>query len=167
MKASQVQARYEVKDASIINASSADVWNVLKEFGTVSEWAPGVTNSYYLSSQTEGVGTGRHCDIKGLGSIQEIITDWQEDAGFSYSVTPLGPLDKSTSSWRLIRISDDQTRLEITLSYNLRFGLFGKILHKLVMRNKLEQSLKTTIEATKEQVESGAGTPELNLAAAA
>jgi hypothetical protein len=152
MKAPQLPGKYEVKSEVVINASTAAVWNVLKEFGSVSDWAPSVGKSYYLDSQTSGVGTGRHCDIDGLGSIDEVVTDWQEGVGFTYSVTPLGPLDKSNSSWRLSRISDRETKLEVTFNYDLRFGLLGKILHKLVMRRKLEQSLPETLAAFEQRL---------------
>ncbi len=149
MKAPKLTGKYEVQGEIIIDASTAEVWDVLKEFGSVSDWAPAVSKSYYLDSQTSGVGTGRHCDIDGIGSIDEVVTDWQEGVGFSYSVTPLGPLDASNSSWRITRIGDRKTKLHVILSYDLRFGILGKILHKLVMRRKLEKSLPDTLAAFK------------------
>lgn len=164
MKAPQLPGKYEVKSEITLNASTAEVWDVLKDFGNVSDWAPAVSKSHYLGSQTSGVGTGRHCDIDGLGSIKEYITDWQEGVGFSYSVTPLGPLDKSNSSWWLSRISDQETRLQVTLSYDLRFGLFGKILHKLIMRKKLVESLPATLAAIKQHIETGTSTDSLSAA---
>ena len=167
MKAAQPTGKYEVRSEVVIDASSDAVWNVLKEFGSVSDWAPSVSKSYYLDSQTSGIGTGRHCDIDGIGSIDEVITEWQEGVGFSYSVTPLGPLAKSSSSWQLTRISDSQTKLQVVFSYNLRFGLVGKILHKLVMRRKLEQSLPDTLAAFKTRLTAVASTPSSPVAAAA
>ena len=153
MNAPQLPGQYEVRTDITINTPIDTVWDALKDFGNVSEWAPSVTKSHYLNSKRNSVGTARHCDIKGFGSIQEYITDWQEGEGFSYSVTPLGPLDASNSSWWLTRIDDRRTKLEVVLSYDIRFGLFGKILHKLVMRKKLEQSLPETLSATKAHVE--------------
>ena len=153
MNAPQLHGKYAVKTAVIINTPTATVWDVLKDFGNVSDWAPTVTKSYYLNAKSSGVGTGRHCDIKGFGSIQEYITDWQEGKGFVYSVTALGPIAASNSSWWLTRIDDQTTKLEVVLSYNIRFGLFGRIMHKLIMRKKLEQSLPETLAATKKHVE--------------
>ena len=153
MKAPRLPGKYEIKTEIIINSPTSAVWNVLKDFGNVSDWAPTVSKSYYLDAKTSGIGTGRHCDIEGFGSIQEYITDWQEGKGFAYSVTPLGPLAKSNSSWWLSRIDDHTTKLEVIFSYDLRFGLLGKVLHKLIMRNKLEQSLPETVAATKKHVE--------------
>ena len=167
MKAPQLPGKYEVKSEIIINASTAKVWDVLKDFGNVSDWAPSVSKSYYLGSQTSGVGTGRHCDIDGFGSIKEYVTEWQDGVGFSYSVTPLGPLDKSNSSWWLSRVTDQETKLQVNLSYDLRFGLFGKILHKLIMRKKLEQSLPGTLAAIKKHIEAGPSTASLQASMAA
>lgn len=152
MNASLLPGKYRVQSDIIVNASTDEVWDVLKEFGSVAEWAPTVTKSYYLDAQTFGVGTGRHCDIQGFGGIDEVVTEWQEGVGFTYSVTPLGPLNNVNSSWQLSRIGDRKTKLQVILSYDLRFGIFGKILHKLVMRRKLEQSLPITLAALKERL---------------
>jgi len=153
MKAPQLNGQHEVRTAITINTPVGAVWNALKEFGTVSEWAPTVSESHYLTAQTEGVGTGRHCHVVGFGNIEEHVTDWFEGKGFAYTVSALGPFSQSNSSWWLTRIDDQTTKLEVVFSYNIRFGIFGKILHKLVMRKKLEQSLPETVAATKNHVE--------------
>ena len=164
MKAAKLAGKYEVQSEVTIDASTDEVWDVLKEFGSVSDWAPSVSKSYYLDSQTSGVGTGRHCDIDGLGSIDEVVTDWQEGVGFTYSVTPLGPLDKSNSSWRLTRVSAGKTKLQVTFNYDLRFGFLGKVLHKLVMRKKLEQSLPDTLAAFKTRLAAASSNTPLPVA---
>lgn len=149
MKAPQLPGKYQVRSEVIINATTDEIWDVLKKFGNVSDWAPAVSKSYYIGSQESGVGTKRHCDIDGFGGLDEEVTDWQEGLGFAYSVTPLGPLDTSNSSWWLTRIGENSSKLEVALSYDLRFGLLGKILHKLVMRRKLEKSLPETLISVK------------------
>jgi len=145
--------KYQVKTSIVINTPSTAVWDVLKDFGNVSDWAPAVTKSHYLSEQKSGVGTGRYCKIEGFGSIEESVTEWHEGKGFVYTVTPLGPLDASQSSWWIEPVGDNMSRLEVTLDYDVRFGIFGEILHGLVMRKKLEQSLPETLESTKKHVE--------------
>ena len=154
MNKQQLPGKYQVKTSININAPIAVVWELLKDFGNVSDWAPSVSKSYYLNEQRSGVGTGRHCSIDGFGDIQEYVTNWKEGRGFIYSVTPLGPLDASNSRWWLTAVNEKTTTLEVTLSYDVRFGIFGKILHTLVMRSKLEKSLPETLAATKLHVES-------------
>ncbi len=154
MNTQQLPGKYQVNAAIVINSPSSELWTVLKDFGNVSNWAPSVTKSYYLDSTTSGVGTGRHCDIQGFGSIEETITEWNEGQGFTYSVTPLGPLDTSHSSWTISEIDKQTSKLEVILSYDIRFGLFGKLLHAIIMRKKLEKALPETVLATKKYVES-------------
>jgi len=153
MKAPELAGKYEVRTFALINAPTSAVWDVLKDFGNVSKWAPSVTKSHYLNEKTSGVGMGRHCDIEGFGGIQEYVTEWQEGEGFTYSVTALGPLAASNSSWWLSPVNDHKTKLEVVFSYDVRFGILGKILHKLMMRKKLEKSLPETLAATKKHVE--------------
>jgi hypothetical protein len=51
-------------------------------------------------------------------------------------------------------------------SYSIRFGLFGKIIHKLMMRAKLEKSLPETLQSVKKRIDTG-GTIRPMLTAAA
>lgn len=114
-----------------------------------------VKDSYSISKIEHAVGAGRHCLLDGFGEIDEYVTEWHEGTGFVYDVSALGPLHQSFSCWWLTKVSHDVTRLSVNLSYNLRFGLFGKIMHRLIMRKKLEQSLPQTLESMKQRVETG------------
>ena len=111
--------------------------------------------SHAIGNKQMGVGAGRHCKLDGFGEIDEYLTVWQEGSGFVYDVTPLGPIDKAYSSWWLSANNDHSTRLEVVFSYDLRFGLLGKIMHKLIMRSKLEQSLPEILKAVKNRVKNG------------
>jgi len=140
MRAKQLSGEHKVATAIVINTPSTAVWDVLKNFGNVSDWTPTVTRSYYLSDKVTEIGTARHCEIQGFGEIQEYVTEWQEGKVFVYSLTSLGPLGTSNSSWWLSCIDEKMTKLGVTLRYDLRYGLLGRVLHKLVMRKKLEQA---------------------------
>jgi len=147
------EGQYAVNTSIVINATRRDIWSVLKDFDNVFKWAPGVTKSHAVGKTPLGVGHVRHCDIDGFGSIDETITYWEEDTGFEYTVTPLGPLHQSSSRWTLKDAGQRTARLDITLTYSVRFGVFGKLLHALVMRKKLEASLQSTVSAVKKRVE--------------
>ena len=140
--------KYEVVASAQIDKSQADVWSVLEDFANVYTWAPSVAESYTIGNAERGNGAGRHCKVEGFGHIDEYVTEWEEGTGFIYEITPLGPLDKSWSSWKIQALGDTRSRIEVKFSYNLRFGAFGKIMHKLVMRKKLEQSLPQVLESS-------------------
>jgi len=146
---------YSVSARITINDSRDAVWTLLRDFSNVQRWAPSVKSSHALGKAELGVGAGRHCVLDGFGEIEETITQWHEGHGFVYDVTPLGPLAKSYSRWWLTDAGDGKTQLEVELSYNLRYGWFGRALHALVMRSKLEASLPETLNAVKQEVEHG------------
>ena len=155
MKAPILSGKYELVVRIDINASQKKSWEVLEDFNNVYTWAPGVIESHGLGQGEKQVGAGRHCKLDGFGEIDEYITHWQEGTGFVYDVTPLGPLHKAFSSWWLTSKDETNTRLEVVFSYDIRFGLFGKIMHKLIMRGKLEKSLPETLQSVKKRIETG------------
>ena len=147
--------KYQVSSSLDIFAPQTDVWDVLKEFADVYTWVPTVKESHAVGIGSQCVGAGRHCFLEGFGEIDEYITQWQDGTGFVYDVSPLGPLNKAFSSWWLTSPGKNVTHLNVTFSYEIRFGLFGKIMHKLMMRSKLETSLPQALEALKVRVETG------------
>jgi len=155
MKTKLLQGKYNVNAKIIIKASKHEVWEILKDFNNVYTWAPGVEESYGLNNKSQEVGAGRHCKLEGFGEIDEYIQQWDEGSGFVYDVTPLGPLTNAYSSWFLSSVNENMTTLKVTLNYDIRFGLFGKIMHKLVMRKKLNVALPQTLESIKKRVETG------------
>ena len=81
-----------------------------------------------------------------------MITQWQENKGFTYTISDLGPLTKGLSRWTLTEVSHNKTSIKIEFGYELRFSLFDKLLHKLVMRKKLEAGLPDTLKALKNRI---------------
>ncbi len=153
MSHTSTKNKYAVNTRVTIDAKREDVWTMLAEFDDVYTWAPGVTKSYGIGEQKLGVGHGRHCDIEGFGGIEEYITQWEENNGLTYNISPVGPLKNGLSRWAISDAGASKTRLDITLSYNLRFGVLGKLMHLLMVRRKLESSLPATAQAIKNRVE--------------
>lgn len=155
MQAPTLKGTHKVTSHIAINASQHQIWDVISDFANVYTWAPSVQLSHALTNTETGLGAGRYCKLDGFGEIEEYVTEWQEGEGFVYDVTPLGPLANALSSWWLTPIDETTTRLTLVFSYDIRFGLFGDIMHKLVMRKKLQASLPQTLQALKTRVETG------------
>ena len=146
---------YSIKANLMINAPAKEVWAVLADFNNVYTWAPTVTHSAALNGKNNEVGAGRSCSITGFGDIEEIITQWQEGENFTFTISDLGPLTLANSRWQIDTTSDNMTKLTVDFNYQLKFGLFGKLLHSLMMRNKLEKGLSAATNALKKRVETG------------
>lgn len=155
MTGTPLPGRYSLVAEVTIEAPAPEVWNVLADFSAVDIWAPQVTRSYAMGSRERGVGAQRHCDVQGLGGIDEIVTDWTEGRSLSYRVAPVGPLATSNSRWTVVDLVGGQSRLTVEFGYDLRFGLAGRLLHTLLMRRKLERSLPLGPAALKTRVETG------------
>ena len=155
MKNNSLGKSYLIEKQVTINAPLNKVWQVLSDFNDVYTWAPTVTHSSGLDEKNNQIGAGRHCNLAGFGSIDEVITQWQENKGFTYTISDLGPLTKGLSRWTLTENTENRTIITVEFGYELRFSLVGKLLHKLVMRRKLEAGLPDTLQALKARVESG------------
>lgn len=138
-----------------INAPKEKAWAVLGDFNNVYSWAPGVSKSYALGDKQQQVGASRSCTLSDFGSIDEVVTEWKQGEGFTYTVSPLGPLHNAINRWTLIEIDAGTTRLTVEFAYDIRFSVFGKLMHSLVMRKKLLSSLPDTLSAFKHRVETG------------
>ena len=149
------QKKHQLAGETTVNAPATAVWEVLADFSAVSTWAPSVVASYALDNRERGTGAARHCDIKGFGSIDEVVTDWDEGHGFTYEVTPLGPIGGADSTWRVEPIDANRSRVQVRFGWETRFGLFGALMNLLMMRRKLRQGLTDALRALKKRVETG------------
>lgn len=127
-----------------VAAPPAAVWAVLADFANVHRWSRAVRHSELVSAQPRGVGCARACHIPGFGRIRETVVDWQEGTGLSYEATPLGPLGPSRNRWQVAPGPSGAVVL-VELSYRVRFGLVGRLLHRLVMRRKLARLLREVL----------------------
>lgn len=159
MTSKTIERHHVLRASTTIDAPKSDVWAMLADFDNVAAWAPGVTESHGIAKKDLGVGHGRHCEIEGFGGIDEIITQWQQQESFAYSFSPVGPLKDGESHWTLTDLGNGKTRLQLALTFNLRFGLLGQLMYSLMVRRKLSQSLPKTAEAAKRQIEASRAMP--------
>ena len=102
-----------IERTALIDSPADDVWAVLADFDSISEWADFVDHSCLMSEQTEGAGTARRIQM-GRTTIIETITDWESGAMFSYAISGLPPVIGSvTNTWR-IGASGNSTMVSLT-----------------------------------------------------
>ncbi len=155
MKQQELPGKFRIAADITVRAPAKKVWDVIADFSAVDTWAPQVTKSYGLGTKDRGVGAERRCDIKGFGSIGEVITEWIDGRSLTYRVTPLGPLGVSHNRWTVLEVDESSSEVVVELGYDVRFGLIGKLLHKVMMRRKLEEAFPRGLEALKTRVETG------------
>jgi hypothetical protein len=149
----QITREFSINEKVNINAPLKDVWKALSDFDNPHLWAPGVENAYKVGTKHQEVGAKRYCKLADFGEIEEEVTDWTPMQGFTYTVSPLGPLTNAISEWKISSNGDQLSELTVNLQYDIRFSVFGKLLHKVIMRSKLESSLPPTLLALKAKIE--------------
>jgi len=135
---------YVLRAEQRVAAAPAAVWAVLADFGNVHRWSPSVAASRLTSTATTGPGCSRACDVRGLGRIEETVTEWTDGRGFAYVATPLGPLGASRNRWTVAAVPGGSV-VEVELAYRVRYGVLGRALHALVMRRKLARLMPAVL----------------------
>ena len=144
----------QIKNEIRINASKEKVWEVLRDFGGVSKWAPTVAKSFSTTTATEGVGCERKCEIPGFGNVSERITEWDEGTRIKYAVEGVGPMKSMTSGFSLRR-EGKETLASMTVNFQMKFGIIGALMDKLMVRRKISKQLQITLAGLKHHVETG------------
>jgi hypothetical protein len=101
-----------VKVSDEIAASADAVWRVVRDFGGLTRWSPGIEK---CEVEGDGVGAVRTLSMPGGLALQERLEAF-DDAGrsFSYSIvepTPL-PLSGYLSTLRVTPLGDDRCRVD-------------------------------------------------------
>lgn len=139
-----------------INAPLEKIWNVLADLEAVQHYNPTVAQAKYLSSNKTGIGAARHCDFKPNGWGKERVIGFEPQRSITIemyeSTWPVKFMRWRTS----LKPAGKQTVVEQDLEYQLKFGIFGKLMNILVMRKKLDTGIADVFVGLKTFVESGA-----------
>ena len=148
-KPGMTKIRYQVD----INASKADVWNVLADFDNLG-WSAGVTNVRYLNNTRADVGMARHCDLTNDDYIVERITEWNEGSGFTYAIDaasdPISP--NSYVTWR---INGDKVNSQVVFEvhYELQYGILGDMMNAMFAKRKFSAQITEFMGELKTHIE--------------
>jgi len=109
-----------------IDAPVEKVWEVLNDFGSISEWSPGVKRSALTSDGPVGEGSTRHCDFAPMGGVDERIEAYTtgERMKINLFATQKLPISGAIADFN-IASGDGGTNL--TLHYNYTLNLMGRI----------------------------------------
>ena len=141
-----------------INASKADVWNVISNLGGVYKFHPGVEKSYYTSDQLEGIGAARVCELRPMGKIKETAINWKNGESFQLKIDPLEkapPVKNFIAQLKLVEIDANTVEVRLRVDYKMKLGIIGKILNKLVIKSQMNAGLQGLLDGLKVHMEQG------------
>ncbi|MBI3561730.1 MAG: SRPBCC family protein [Gammaproteobacteria bacterium] len=136
-----------------IAAPPQKVWAVLADLEAVQHYNSGVKHAEYTTALREGVGAGRHCDLKPKGWVKERVIAWEPQQAVTMELyESQWPLE--FMRWRTaVTPEGTGTRVTQKMEYQVKFGLLGRMLDKFVMRRKLDQTLTEVFVSLKQFIE--------------
>ena len=142
---------YSVTLSVRINAPKSTVWEAMSEFDSVSKWTRSVSESYFVSTQTEGIGTERACKVPRFGLVKEKITYWEPLKGLSYEANT-AITKYARSHWRISSDGED-TIVTVSPEFEVRFGFLGRLMETFLLKPQLNKQIPEVLAEFKYYVE--------------
>lgn len=140
-------------DRIVIETPKEAVWDAMADFGSAAPWAPGMRESSLKGEKKTGVGTQRVLRHVWGFSIEEIVTEWVDGAGYSFELVKAPfPMRDVCETW-ILRPDDNHALLTITVSYGMRLGLIGDLLDALLVKFLVAREIRMGISGLKHHVE--------------
>ncbi len=144
----------ELRHEVFIEASPERVWSVLADLEAVQHYNPGVTSARYLSAERGGIGASRECQLGPKGVARERVIEWQPMRAIGIELYE-SPWPLAFMRWRTsLEPSARGTRVTQRMEYRPKFGVFGALMDRLVMRRMLDRTIADVFAGLKRYAES-------------
>ena len=139
-----------------INSSKENVWKIISDLGGIQNYHPLVKKSYNLTNQTEGIGAGRICEFKNGGVLREQSVEWKEGEYVNLEVKPVKRMPPFKSAFAKMAVEEvnSKTIASLTIEYDLKYGLIGKLMNKLMVKPQFEKVVPKILNGLKKYSES-------------
>ncbi len=136
-------------------------WQKLRDLSVAHHYVPGLTGTEIRTALKEGVGASRRVFQGGGRWLDETVTEWAEGQGFAIRLHRaeqgmVAPFREASFRYWLEDAGPSTTRLVLTLSYSLRWGVFGALLERLAMGRGVSANLRDVALGLREYYLSGA-----------
>ncbi len=145
-----------------ISAPKDRVWRALADFGSISTWNPNVNASKLTSPQPGGLGATRQCNLAPMGVVDEKVVQWDEERALGievYEMQKMPGMREATATFILSddeHAGDEQTKVELTMGYEIGLGVLGSTMNALGMRRQFSRAAIGLLAGLKHHVETGA-----------
>jgi carbon monoxide dehydrogenase subunit G len=141
-----------------VDAPVDRVWAALADFGNVAVWNPGVKKSSLTSTQTQGSGISRECQLLPVGTVQEEVTDWVEGESMTIEISEFKnvPGMRKGGADIHVRSRGDQTDVHLELSYEVGLGAVGASMNSMMLKRQFAKAAVGLLAGLKHHIETGA-----------
>ncbi len=143
----------EFTESIRISASPEQVWAVLADIGSICEWNPGVKRSEQTSPGDVGFGATRRCELGGKNYLDEEVVVFDPNRRITIRITDTNlPFNFADIRFSL-ELSGSDTIVIVSPEYQLKFGVFGRILDKLMVHAQYRKGMRDLLRGLKAHVE--------------
>jgi ligand-binding SRPBCC domain-containing protein len=136
-----------------IEAPPERVWSVLATLDALAEYDPGVSKVEVLSSERQGPGAARRCDLAPGGWFKERVATWRPHEALSFELYDCTlPVRRLRHDYELVP-DGAGTIVRQRMEYQLKFGLLGSVLDALVVKRKWNEGIRGFFSGLKRFVE--------------
>ena len=130
-----------------------NVWDLLADFGGVSDWAPYMKTSHLIGDIQSGVGMRRGMRHAWGFRFEETVTHWHEGKGFSFDVfrAPF-PMKDVRESW-VVHHEDGLSTVSTQVTYDMRLGPIGRAIDWLLVRFIVTREMRAGLRGLKQYSE--------------
>lgn len=143
-----------LNNAITINAPIEKIWNILADPELLDQYDPTVKKSTLILNQQTGLNAARKVTMQdGKNWFEEKITLFEPNEALAYQLTDCSfPIIGLTHSYSFEK-SGDQTKVKQVMAYTVKFGLFGKLLDRVMIRKQTQKGIKKFFDGLKNYTE--------------
>jgi uncharacterized membrane protein len=144
---SQVSIQVQIK------APADELWKVLVDLDSLSQWVPNNANSETAPQNSETMTAARYYDANPFHDTEERAIGWEEGHHYAYEVKNIGPIRSAYNCFSLNPVGEGETVLTQTLDFQMKLGPVGALMDTLVFRPQFRKQMEQSLVALKECVE--------------
>lgn len=143
-----------IRNEITVNASIERIWAMLTDLELLEKYDPTVKKSTIVSKEKTGVGAKRKVlMLDGKNWFDEKVTVFKPNEALTYQLTDCSFPIKGLKHSYTFEPSGHQTKVKQVMEYTVKFGLFGKLLDRLMIRKQSDAGIKKFFSGLKSYAE--------------
>lgn len=134
------------KATRIIHAAPDKLWPLIADVTAIDRWSNAVATVDLLSDEPTGVGATRRCNFYDETSVREEVVGLEEGSRVHLRLSEFSvPMKRLEAEISLRPVGDGDTEASFEMSYEVKFGVLGKLMGATVVRRMMSKVAGTSL----------------------
>lgn len=127
-----------------IKASTEKIWGILTDLEMLEKYDPTVKSSTLVSTEKTGMNAKRKVVmLDGKNWFDEKIVAFQPHQSLAIQLTDCSfPIKNLKHTYRFEPLAGGQTKVHQTMEYEVKFGILGKLMDKMMIGKQFDSGIK-------------------------